>query len=270
MDNHQICTIEKVKNLVSTTEIKTVGDLQTADARAELIRFAIHLRKQGLTECTATGQSKLLRILWQRGAYLADPESVKETIANQKTWCPGRKENAVDAYTNLLLMHGMKWDPPLYHRVDKTPFIPTEKEINELIAGCGRKTATFLQLLKETAIRAGEAWQLEWKDIDAENRIVRVKPEKGKQSQGSKDFRETAGNAFRSTEEQQQGIWFLQPQWICSELQQTKEKNSIKASEPTNQPNIIPHIQTLESHNGIPQNQRPLLCHEIPGAQEHH
>jgi len=39
--------------------------------------------------------------------------------------------------------------------------------------------AAFLQLLKETGIRAGEAWQLEFTDIDVESRIIRVKPEKG-------------------------------------------------------------------------------------------
>jgi integrase len=177
---YQICDIQKdAKNLASTTETKTVGDLQFADTRAELIQFAIHLRKQGLKENTATGQSKLLRILWQRGAILSNPESVKEAIANQENWCPGRKENAVDAYTNYLLMHNCAWKPPQYNRIQKIPFIPTEKEIDDLIAGCGRKTAAFLQLLKETGIRAGEAWQLEWKDIDCETRIVRIKPEKG-------------------------------------------------------------------------------------------
>lgn len=165
--------------MTSTTEIKTVGDLQFADTRAELIQFAIHLQKQGLTEGTATGQSKILRILWQRGADLSDPESVKEKITEQKSWSEGRKENAVNAYTNFLLMHGMRWDPPQYHRIEKIPFIPTEKELDNLIAACGKKTATYLQLLKETGIRAGEAWQLEWKDVDAETRIIRVKPEKG-------------------------------------------------------------------------------------------
>ena len=42
----------------------------------------------------------------------------------------------------------------------------------------GNKTGTFAQLLKETGARRGEAWQLEWTDIDAENRTVRITPEK--------------------------------------------------------------------------------------------
>ena len=39
--------------------------------------------------------------------------------------------------------------------------------------------ATFLQLLKETGIRCGEACQLKWTDVDLVNNSVRVTPEKG-------------------------------------------------------------------------------------------
>lgn len=59
------------------------------------------------------------------------------------------------------------------------PFIPTEAEIDALIAGCGKKMATTLQLLKETAMRIGEARSLKWTDIDTVNRIIRLNsPEK--------------------------------------------------------------------------------------------
>jgi len=39
--------------------------------------------------------------------------------------------------------------------------------------------ASFLQLLKETGMRPGEAWQLKWTDIDFEKNIVNITPEKG-------------------------------------------------------------------------------------------
>ncbi|MGC8998100.1 MAG: hypothetical protein ACP5JW_01655 [Candidatus Bathyarchaeia archaeon] len=89
-----------------------------------------------------------------------DPESVKEVIAKQGGWSEGRKELAVEAYSSYLLMVGGKWSPPKYKRVAKLPFIPTEQELDTLINGCGPKTSAFLQLLKETGIRAGEAWNL--------------------------------------------------------------------------------------------------------------
>ena len=87
--------------------------------------------------------------------------------------------NAVDAYTSFLNMTGGTWDPPRYKASSKLPFIPKEEELDALIAGCGPKTSTFLQLLKETGMRAGEAHKLRWADVDFENCTVRVTPEKG-------------------------------------------------------------------------------------------
>ncbi|MEM2419860.1 MAG: site-specific integrase, partial [Candidatus Bathyarchaeia archaeon] len=69
--------------------------------------------------------------------------------------------------------------PPRYRRIRKLPFIPLEAEIDQLIAACSRKISAFLQLLKETGIRSGEAWQLKWTDLDLANNTVRVTPEKG-------------------------------------------------------------------------------------------
>ncbi|MBS7632986.1 tyrosine-type recombinase/integrase [Candidatus Bathyarchaeota archaeon] len=45
----------------------------------------------------------------------------------------------------------------------------TKKELDDLIAGCAKKKATLLQLLKETCMRIGEAKRLRWIDIDLEN-----------------------------------------------------------------------------------------------------
>ena len=42
----------------------------------------------------------------------------------------------------------------------------------------GVKMSTYLQLLKETGARAGEAWRLRWTDIDSERQIVSIAPEK--------------------------------------------------------------------------------------------
>ncbi|UCE16229.1 MAG: hypothetical protein JSV12_01025 [Candidatus Bathyarchaeota archaeon] len=58
-------------------------------------------------------------------------------------------------YTLFLKMLGETWNPPKYKPVHKLPFIPTEEEVNELIAGCNRKTSAFLKLLKETGVRSG-------------------------------------------------------------------------------------------------------------------
>ena len=55
----------------------------------------------------------------------------------------------------------------------------TEQEIDQLIAGCGEKSAALLQSLKETRMRIGEAWNLKWTDMDFVNSTLGVTPEKG-------------------------------------------------------------------------------------------
>jgi integrase len=44
---------------------------------------------------------------------------------------------------------------------------------------CNKKTVVFLQILKETGMRCGEAWKLNWTDLDFENKNVNIIPEKG-------------------------------------------------------------------------------------------
>ena len=63
--------------------------------------------------------------------------------------------------------------------VSRLPFIPTETEIDQLIAGCRKKTSTLLQLLKETGMRIGEASRIRWEDIDFLSSTIRITPEKG-------------------------------------------------------------------------------------------
>ena len=55
----------------------------------------------------------------------------------------------------------------------------SQKEKDQLIANTNNKTAKFLQLLKETGARSGEAWMLKWVDLDLEGKTIRITPEKG-------------------------------------------------------------------------------------------
>ncbi|MCR3907143.1 MAG: tyrosine-type recombinase/integrase [Tenericutes bacterium] len=178
----QICVTltEGTKNLTEV-ETRTINGLAGATQHDKqlLFDFAWYMKKQGLKDITIKPRISLLRILLKNGADLFNPESVKEGIAKQTTWCDGRKDNAVNAYNTFVIMQGLQWNPPKYKRISKLPFIPTETELDQLIAGCGQRTATFLQILKETGARCGEAWQLNWTDIDFKNRILTITPEKG-------------------------------------------------------------------------------------------
>ena len=144
-----------------------------------IIQYGFWLKRQGYADSTVTSRVKLLRVLAERGANLEDPESFKEALAGQP-WCNKRKMNAVDAYAKLLEMLGKTWQPPKYRFEDsKLPFIPMEAELDSLIASCSPKISAFLQLLKETGVRSGEACKLTWEDVDFTRGTVRVSPEKG-------------------------------------------------------------------------------------------
>ena len=47
------------------------------------------------------------------------------------------------------------------------------------MGGVGKKSAAFLELLKQTGVRAGDAWTFKWADIDPERSVVNIVPEKG-------------------------------------------------------------------------------------------
>jgi integrase/recombinase XerD len=182
--NRQICVTQPtvMKNLAEVeTRIEkraagaTIQD--TATLKGKLVEYLWYLKKQGYQKSTIEMRVQRLKRLIRLGANLFDPEDVKKTIANDK-WRNSYKASLVSAYSAFVEMIGLEWKPPRYKPVQKLPFVPHEKEIDALIAGCGKKVATSLQLLKETGMRIGEAWNLEWTDIDNENRTVTCTPEK--------------------------------------------------------------------------------------------
>jgi len=137
------------------------------------------LKKEGYKDSTIHMRSRNLKRLVKLGADIFEPESVKETIANQSSWSVSTKANIVDSYNTFVRMLGLSWKPPRYKQERAFPFIPTEAEIDALIASCGNKTATFLQLLKATGMRAGEAFSLEWTDVDVKRHLINLRqPEK--------------------------------------------------------------------------------------------
>ena len=174
---NQICVTE-TKNLEAEQQTIIVPR-RNEENRGKIVEHAFWMQKEGYAESTISRRIRLLGTLANKGANLQDPESVKETIAKQQTWTIKTKEIAVETYACFLKMQGKTWSPPKYEGVRKLPFIPTEDEVNNLIAGCNKKTATFLQLLKETGMRCGEAFMLEWTDFDFENKTVNITPEKG-------------------------------------------------------------------------------------------
>jgi integrase len=173
----QIC-VSETKNLGPEQLLQQIPE-RRIDIAGKLVDFAWKMQKEGYSKETIRGDCGCLRALALRGADLADPETVKEVLAKEQTWSQNRRRNVINAYTLLLKFDGKSWIKPKCPVTTKFPFIPSEKEIDDLIAASGKKNAAFLQTLKETAMRSGEAKRLKWLDIDGERCVITLNaPEK--------------------------------------------------------------------------------------------
>ncbi|MEM3880868.1 MAG: tyrosine-type recombinase/integrase [Candidatus Bathyarchaeia archaeon] len=180
--NRQVCAVlEEAKNLSSAQETKTcAGERETKqqDAKGKILQFALYLKLQNCSEHTIKGWSQKLRRLADN-ADLEDPESVKRFLASLDI-AESSKHAFCVAYTAFLKWQGKSWTLPKYKGTQKIPeFIPTEQEIDALIAGCGKKTAAILQVIKETGMRIGECLSLKWSNINPEAHTITLNtPEK--------------------------------------------------------------------------------------------
>jgi len=175
----QVCVaLRGAKNLATATETKTVaGDLEKEDAKGKIIEYLWHLNKEGRKPLTIQGRHKVLTRLLKHGADLLNPESVKETITKENV-CINTKALYVACYDGFAKWLGIQWQPPHYKAQRKLPWLPTESELDQLIACYKKKMAAFLQTLKETMARCGEIWQLKWTDLNG-NILTVNNPEKG-------------------------------------------------------------------------------------------
>lgn len=174
--HRQICVLE-AKNLATATEIKTV-----AGEKGKLLDYAWRLKKRGLAEKTIEARTYRLNILLSKGADLRDTDSVETVLATEKlTNCS--KREFVAAYRSFTRTFDIAWTPIRVRYQPKQPFIPLESELDQLIASFGKRTATFLQALKDTGARAGEVCKLKWTDVNEKNSTVSINaPEKGSNS----------------------------------------------------------------------------------------
>jgi len=161
------------------TEKREAGatEQQTAQQKGKVIEYLWHLQKMGRKPYTILARRKALLRLIKHGANLLEPENVKEVIAKENV-SVNTKAHYVSCYDGFAKWLGVHWDQPNYKVERKLPFIPTEQELDQVIAGCKKKLAAFLQILKETMARAGEVWQLKWTDLNG-NILTINSPEKG-------------------------------------------------------------------------------------------
>ena len=175
--NCQICA-RRAKNLTTALEINTIAGEGKETTKGKILQFVLWLKLQGCSEHTVKGWGQKLNRL-AKNADLSEPESVKKCLAFLDI-AESSKHAFCVAYGAFLKWQGRTWTVPKYKGTQKIPdFIPTEKEIDALIAGCGKKTSTILQVLKETGMRIGECVSLTWSSVNAEAHTITLNtPEK--------------------------------------------------------------------------------------------
>ncbi len=180
-ETYRLVCAEEAKNLAATEETRNVVAGDISQLEKELVKFMFYQRNRGNKDSTIERRERYLKeLVKQQGANLDDPETVKRAIHEIKWESNRSRNNAVLAYTLYLRMNGKTWEKPHYQETEKIKFVPTEAEIDQLIAASGFKTAAFLQILKETAFRPGEAASLTWDEIDFVRKTITLNhPEKG-------------------------------------------------------------------------------------------
>ena len=207
---HLCAILQDAKKMDSAIEIKTVaGDLQ--NTQGKLVAFAWKMKKRGLAESTIKNRIQALSRLTGKGADLMNPDSV-ETVFATEEWTPSNKKEHVRCYSAFCRAFSIEWEPIKVNYEPKQPFIPLETEIDQLIAGCGKRTGTYLQVLKDTGARTGEVSKLKWTDVNSVNNTISINnPEKGSRSRTVKVQPKTI--AMINAMPKKYGQYIFNPNW---------------------------------------------------------
>ena len=175
-ESHQLCAIlQEAKKLDTTTENKTV----VGENKGKLVEFAWKLKKRNICEQTIQQRFFYLNKLLEKGADLGNPDTVETILATEKL-TSAQKYSYVSAYKSYTKVFKIAWDAIKVKYQPKEPFMPTHEEIEALINGSSKKTATFLQVAKATGARRGEICKLKWTDVNTENKTISInEAEKG-------------------------------------------------------------------------------------------
>lgn len=225
-----------------------------------LERFKIQQKKDGIQEETITSRMQSLNQI-ARLININEPEQIKTWLANlienkPCNWVNSTKTKFIDTYTAFLTFQDKTWKAPKYTIVQKLPFIPTEQEIDLLIAHCGKTTSTVLQFLKETGVRIGEFVQLKWLDIDFERKLASITPEKHSNPRILPISDKLIAMLNKLPKNHEENVFQPKKTHAQRILHYAKKRHSRKTTKPKTSKNQLSHIPTLERNNGIPQNTR--------------
>ena len=97
-----------------------------------IANYAHQMKLNGKAPDTIATAKRTLKFLSKR-CVITNPYEVREILHNLK-WKNSTKNLAANIYTKYLKYLNKTWDKPKYAKQESTPFIPTEKELDTLIA----------------------------------------------------------------------------------------------------------------------------------------
>ena len=182
--------------------------------------FYEYLKNRRLAESTIETKIRLVKHL-NRYCNMWDSEEVTNYITN-KSWKGIRKNNACYAYRDWCQWKGFDYKVERFREESQPlPYIPLERELDQLIAGFGPKYSCFLQLLKESGFRPIEGSRLTPNDIDIERQIITLnspaKYSRSRQFRMSKQLTSMIIPLIRKTQ-QNERLWSAKPNSIRSDF----------------------------------------------------
>jgi integrase len=171
------------------------------ELNSEIINFLLWMQREGYSKSSIKNVRKIVVKLANRLGTLLDGDAVKDFVSRMEARGGTKKLNLL-AYRLFAKWKGFSFELP---RVSDTeaqlPFIPTEAELDSLIAGSSKKLACLLELLKQTGCRIGEAQRIEWADLDSESCVLNIRAEKGSRNRQCKLSQKLVAMLMRLTKE---------------------------------------------------------------------
>ena len=150
------------KNLASTQKTKICAEKERHSptenelkASPQIDKLITQLENDGRKPATIDNYRKSFKLLLKGNADLFDPESTKAVLA--KAQIKNSVKSLITYNLNVWFdFNNIHWKPPKYCSEDEPIYISTETELDQLIAGLGKRAGIFCQLLKDTGIGRGK------------------------------------------------------------------------------------------------------------------
>jgi hypothetical protein len=142
-------------------------------------------------------------------------------------------------------------------------FIPMEREIDDLIAGCNQHIATFLRIGKETEQGQEKSSGSDGQTSTSKTRLYESHQKKTAILASSKSATRFT-RCVRNYPKTKHHSATTPTSHTCAAVSNATANEAHRSSATQDCDKYIPHATPLESHNGIPQNQRHTLRNATP------